>query len=266
LRAPTVLRLTSLQDRSEDVREFLRRWLMAQGFAQWPEKDLGDIVELITSPRLLRGFVDLGGILQHLVSAGWNLSQPPRASALVNSYQDVLAESKPAPRVILVEGETDAVHFEWVAQLALGAVDADLSIEPCGSATKVMERSVACRNEGRAVVALFDYHRMGKKHYDDLRQWGHACEIIPPALDPLRNKAPDHVFQVVEIEDVLPVASIDRFCSEFGRTPEVEIVLGRHGLRRVVPHADDKLDLARWIAATLGPEEAINHAGDLQQT
>jgi hypothetical protein len=64
------------------------------------------------------------------------------------------------------------------------------------------------------------------------------------------------VLQIVEIEDLLPVASQARFYREFDQNPEVEISLPTHGLKRLVPHADQKLELARWVAGTLGTDEA----------
>jgi len=256
LGAPTVLRLAPLHERPQDIRDFLRRWLMERAAPEPLGDDFAETVELIASLRLQRGFVDLLALLQHLSSRGYVFSQPLHAPTWVNSYHQVLADSKPTLRVILVEGETDAIYFKWVADLALGAPDPDVSVESCGSATKVVERSIACRNEGRTVVALFDFDRMGRKHYEDLHGWGHKCAVLPSDFDPLKNGAPDHVLQVVEIEDLLPVASHERFYQDLHRKPEVEISLPVQGLKRLVPHADQKLELARWVAGTFGPVEA----------
>jgi hypothetical protein len=256
LGAPRVFRLGGLSERSEDTREFLRRWLAAEGLLQPADQALTDAVELIVSLRLPRGFVDLLLLLKHLASQGYDFSQRLHAPTWVDAYQHVLADSKPKLRVILLEGETDVTYFRWVAELALGTADPELTIEACGSASRVAERSVACRNEGRHSVALFDFDGLGKRHFEDLRNWGHACSIISASLDPLQNQASDHVRQVVEIEDLLPIEAIEHFCEELQRQLEVEISLPVLGLRRLIPRAEDKLDLARWVAAKLGPADA----------
>jgi len=93
------------------------------------DSEISETVDLIASLRLPRGFIDLSALLQHLASKEYVFSQPVRASAWVDSYQYVLADSKATSRVILVEGETDAVYFRWVAELALDGLDPDLSIE-----------------------------------------------------------------------------------------------------------------------------------------
>lgn len=256
LGAANVLRLAPLDQRLEDVREFLRRWLSEHRLTQVADSEMSETVDLIASLRLPRGFIDLSALLQHLASKEYVFSQPVRASAWVDSYRNVLDDSKATSRVILVEGETDAVYFRWVAELALDGLDPDLSIEACGSAAKVIERSIAYRNEGRIAVALFDFDRLGRKYYDDLHGWGHPCVTMPGDFDPLRHGAPDHVLQVVEIEDLLPTRSLERFFQEFHRSPELEISLPEQGLKRLVPHADDKLEIAKWVAATLRPAEA----------
>ena len=64
------------------------------------------------------------------------------------------------------------------------------------------------------------------------------------------------MLQVVEIEDLLPTNSLERFFKEAHRNPEIEISLPGRGLKRLIPHADDKLAVAKWAAASLGPEEA----------
>lgn len=256
LSAPGVVRLGALSERPEDIREFLRRWLAAQNFLQLADQALADAVELIVSLRLPRGFVDLLVLLKHLASQGYDFSQPLHAPSWVNAYQHVLVDSKPKARVILLEGETDVTYFRWVAELALGTADAELAIEACGSAGKVAERSVACRNEGRHSVALFDFDRLGRRHFEDLRSWGHACLTIPASFDPLQNRAPEHVLQVVEIEDLLPIQAIEGFCEELQRQLDVEISLPVLGLRRLIPRAEDKLELARWVVAKLGPADA----------
>ena len=120
-----------------------------------------------------------------------------------------------------------------------------VEVRDCGGATIVAGQTIALRNQGRPCVAVLDSDVIGKQLRHDLVKYKHPVALVPIKAVNLPQSAYDHVQQVAEIEDLLPVSFIEEFLSSRHRQAELEI-RAPTGVRYVISEKD-KGDLARWI-------------------
>jgi hypothetical protein len=250
------LLLSALEARPDDVEVYVRRWLEQQSLGAPPQDILRRHVEVICAMDLEDGFHDLIRTLEDLREFGADFSSALEAPLVLRVQRGRITRRSGVP-VILVEGISDAKYLKWAAS-CLGNVDLkDVEIEACGSAARVPIRAIELRNTGRAAIALFDYDRLGRKFYEDMRNWKLACSILPRDHFPLGAIAEEHIQVVVEIEDLLPSSALARFYAERPeRKPELEIRVPQSGQVRLVVHRDDKLELAEWVEAHLDENSA----------
>ena len=256
LSKPCDVRLASLAERVEDIAAFLSTWAVNAGRMLPDGIGFADTARLITAMQLPRGFSDLTRLLNDLAALSVAIWDPPDAITWVSVYTRTVLGPRTTRPAILVEGRSDSIYLDWVSDLAIGSPPEDLVIEVCQSASRIPEKSFACRNESRASVGLFDFDFLGKKLNEQMKQYDLLSLVIPNRFDPLAGRALDHVQQVVEIEDLLPTSEIERFMEETGHVPELIIDSPRLHAKRIVVHSDDKLELASWVRSTLGSDSA----------
>lgn len=165
-------------------------------------------------------------------------------------------------RAILVEGESDKIYFERAAR-TLHPDLAAIEIISCGSASKIVHRATALRNEGRSSVAIFDFDRIGREQHKALTDYGHAAKLLPEEKDPLAGALKERGLGVeVEIEDLIPVDTVRLFfADENRRRPELHLTveyrdkgLAIKRAERYVIHKDSKLEFAEWICTQCAPD------------
>lgn len=247
-----VIQLQAINERPADVSAFLPIWAKRLGEDFPPDATFDETAKLIVHLDWQFGFNDVVAVLQDLVDHGVRFWDPPEALALLAAHRRIVLGRTGTRAIILVEGRTDVIYLEWVSVLAIGTPPQDVDLQACNSASNVPAELFRHRNEGRESVALFDNDGKGRAVNKQVREFGLLAVVIPEKYDPLSGCGADHVHQVVEIEDLLPIDDLDRFLRETRRVPELVIEAPRKGLKRVVIHADDKIQLARWVRAHLG--------------
>lgn len=261
LSRPRDLRLGPPSERIEDVAAFVPHWARINGSKLPNGVAFSETVRLLMAMKLPRGFSDLARLLDEVASLGETLWDPPDATVWIGAYTRIVMGPGTTRPAILVEGDTDAIYLQWISEVATGSPPGDLEIEPCQSASKIPQKAFACRNEGRRAVALFDFDRLGLDLHEHMKLFDLSSVVIPKLYDPLAGCAPDHVHQVVEIEDLLPIAQVERFVTQTGRQPELVIHAPRLGVKRIVIDSRDKFELARWVHKNLGAESAEHLLG-----
>jgi hypothetical protein len=256
LAEPCFVQLDALSERAEDLTVFLSHWARQNGLALPVSARCDETVRLLLRMDLPRGFGDVVRLLTEIVARGEPFWDPPDAIVWLTAYRRAVVGQRSDRPVVLVEGRTDAIYFEWVSQLCAGPSSGDVDVEPCNSAKKIPPKAIAYRNEGRKAVALFDNDVVGREQHRQMRDYEIRSVLIPERFDQLAGCVRDHVLAVVEIEDLLPVSAVERFLQEKGREPELVITAPRQRRKRVVVHSDDKLELAEWVRANLGSESA----------
>jgi hypothetical protein len=189
-----------------------------------------------------QGLRTVDGFLGNLVGVGWNFSGTLPAADAASAYRQATLPPPMRP-TLLVEGYTDRVYLEWLLQ---GLKSSSLvEVRDCDSAKNVAEQTIALRNQGRPCVAVLDSDVIGKDLRAQLVKFRHPVVCVPLDAVNLPQSAYDHVQQVAEIEDLLPVPLIEEFLSSQQRHAELEI-RATTGVRYVISK-QDKRDLARWV-------------------
>lgn len=256
LRDPRHIQLDGLAERAADIIAFLPHWAQQNG-VYFPESaEFMETADVLLTMELPGGLNDIVRMLKEISSRQEQFWDPPKAKTWFSAYRQTTRGGAVDRPVILVEGRTDAVYFQWVLQLAGGDTSGDLDIEPCNSATKIPAKAFQYRNEGRKAVALFDNDKIGQDQHRQMRDYGILSVIIPQRYDQLKDVSQDHVQVVIEIEDLLPVEDVERFLQIDDRMPELIITAPRQGKKRIVVHPDDKMSLAEWTRANLGARSA----------
>lgn len=233
--------LDDLASRPQDVEMFVERWVSLIGLTG-NRVGFGDCAKFCCASGLPRGFRTLQGFLDALAGAGWSFEGPLPAADAASAYRQATAPPPTRP-TILVEGYTDRLYLEWLLQ---GMPSPPVvEVRDCGGATIVAEQAIALRNQGRSCVAVLDSDVMGKELRASLSKFRHPVVSVPVEAVNLPKSAYDHVQQVAEIEDLLPVTFIEEFLRLQDRQAELEI-RAPTGARYVISETD-KRDLARWI-------------------
>ena len=256
LSEPCDLHLENIRDRAEDVAAFLPHWARIN-IRSIPEGALfEETIRLLMAMNMPRGFKDLARLLNEITARDAVIWDPPDPKIWIEVYSFSIMGKQSCLPLILVEGQTDVIYLEWVSVLATGMIPNDLEIEPCQSASKIPQKAFACRNESRCAVSLLDHDNIGIDINKQMQGFELRSMVIPPSYDPLKGCALDHVLKVVEIEDLLPVAQVERFFSETGRQPDLVIYSPKNQLKRIVICSEDKLELALWAKRNLTAEDA----------
>jgi len=254
-----VVQLNDPVSRPEDVEAFVERWVQLNGLAADPV-GVKDCAKFCCASGLQQGLRTVDRFLGALAGAGWAFSGPLQAADAALAYRQ--ATSPPPTRpTLLVEGYTDRVYLEW--QLRGLSPAAEVEIRDCDGATRVAEQTIALRNQGRSCVAVLDSDLIGKQLREDLRRYRHPVASVPIDSVNLPKSAFDHVHQVAEIEDLLPVEMIEAFLEQRQRQPELEI-RSPTGVRYVIGERD-KRDLAKWIVEEHEHDTAPKLAAFLKQ-
>jgi hypothetical protein len=256
LSEPSLIQLGPLSDRREDLTAFLPYWALQHDVALPADARFDETVRLLLKMELRHGLSDAVRLVTEIVSRREPFWDPPDASVWLGAYRRAIVGGRSTQPVVLVEGRTELLYFDWVIRLCAGSTSVDVEVEPCHSAKKIPPRAIACRNEGRMAVALFDNDVVGREQHKQLRSYDIRSVVIPDRFNQLGSAGRDHVLVVVEIEDLLPVSAIEQFLEDRKREPELVIVAPRERRKRVVVHSDDKLALAEWVCENLGIESA----------
>jgi hypothetical protein len=227
--------------RPQDVEAFAERWIALNGLAGDRVAAL-ECANFCCASRLPHGFRTVDQFLGGLAGSGWGFSGALPAADAASAYRQ--ATSPPPTRpILLVEGYTDRLYFEWLLE-GLPSSPA-VEVRDCGGAKIVAEQAIALRNQGRPCVAVLDSDIIGIRLRKQLVEFGHTVVSVPIDAVNLPKSAYDHVQQVAEIEDLLPVSLIEEFLSNRQRKAELEI-RAPTGVRYVIGEKD-KRDLARWV-------------------
>ena len=236
-----IMRLENPASSIEDMRDYTSLWLRLSSI-EASRQAIQDCVECCAASGLSRGYWTLGAFLAALSDAGWQFQGPLSAARAASAYRE--ASSPPPDRpTILVEGYTDRVYFEWLLKQA--APTSDVQVRECDGASKVVEQAIALRNQGSRCVAVLDSDEIGKRLRKQLDDFRHPVIGVPLDALGLPKSAFEHVLQVAEIEDLLPVETVEQYFLVFGQQPELEI-RAQKGVRYVVGEAD-KAKLANWV-------------------
>lgn len=236
-----VIDLTDTRSRHEDVLAFLLLWTSINGIDA-DEQTLKECSDYCCASVLPKGFQTVEKFLEQMAESGWEFQGPLPSVMAASAYREATLPPPTKP-VILVEGYSDRVYFEWLIKGFSSSPDVE--IRDCDSATNVMEQSIALRNQAKPYVAVFDSDDIGRKFADDLKKNQHPVVLIPLTAVSLPDSAYDHVKRVAEIEDLLPVEIVEKFLNTSNRKPELEI-RSPIGVRYVIDKSD-KRALALWV-------------------
>lgn len=236
--------------RPQDVEAFVGRWLSLSGL-NGDRIGIKECAKFCCASRLPQGLRTLQSFLAALAGAGWGFEGPLAAADAASAYRQATAPPPTRP-TILVEGYTDRLYLEWL--LAGLQSPPAVEVRDCGGASIVAEQAIALRNQGRPCVAVLDSDVIGKRLRQQLVEFRHPVVSVPVGAVNLPKSAYEHVQQVAEIEDLLPVSFIEEFLSSQQRQAELEI-RAPTGVRYVVGETD-KRDLARWIVEDKDREAA----------
>lgn len=234
-----LITLCDVHERHQDLVALVRH--------QFQSRFQSDIMSLIEASvctlSFSRGLHDVLRFIEQLNRMG---SEPTNMTVLTAYRRACGPEQDKAPR-ILVEGITDRLYLTWAAHCA-GAELKDVLIEDCGGASKIPLRAVELRNSGMQCVGLFDYDEMGLKSRDALKGFGHSAQVLPQQSWPFTDIHLGHLKKVVEIEDILPIALLERFYQDHSQSrPELFIEAPLLKRSRIVVADTDKLAVAQWI-------------------
>jgi hypothetical protein len=243
-----IVYLKDLISRTEDVRAFSLRWVALSGVVA-EEEAVRECADFCCASGLPRGFWTVQRFLSLLADSGWEFDGPLPAAVAASAYREATSPP-PAKPTILVEGYTDRMYLEWILR-GLSSPP-EVEIRDCGGASVVAEQAIALRNQGKKCVAVLDSDTIGKRLRKQLVEFRHPVVSVPLAAVNLPNSAYDHVQKVAEIEDLLPVATIEQFLTLAERQPELEI-RAPTGVRYVIGEAD-KRELASWVVAEVERE------------
>lgn len=236
--------IVSLEDtafRGEDISEFIERWLSMNKVA-FEDGAVAECADFCCASGLPRGFWTVESFLTHLAKSGWEFQGRLSAASAASAWREAISPPPTKP-TILVEGHTDRVYFEWLLRGLPSPVE--IEVRDCEGASVVAEQAIALRNQGRICVAVLDSDAIGKRLCKQLVDFRHPVVSVPTDAVNLPKSAYDHVHQIAEIEDLLPVATIERFFELVKRQPELEI-RAPTGVRYVIG-ASDKRELASWV-------------------
>ena len=236
--------VVSLEDpasRAEDVGAFVAQWVALNGLAA-EGTAVGDCTAFCCASDLPQGFRTVEDFLVELEGSSWGFSGTLSAADAASAYRQAISPPPSRP-TIFVEGYTDRVYLEWILQ-GFPSVPA-VEVRDCGGASRVAEQVIALRNQGCLCVAVLDSDNIGKRLRKQLVEFGHPVVAVPVEAVNLPKSAYDHVQRVAEIEDLLPIAILERFFSSGQRRPELEI-RAPTGVRYVIGESD-KRDLAQWV-------------------
>lgn len=236
--------LVSLDDpasRHEDVEAFIERWIPLNGLTA-DRLVVRECANFCCASGLPQGLRTVDGFLAGLAGAGWSFSGALPAADAASAYRQAIAPPPTRP-TLLVEGLTDRLYLEWLLKGLPSSFPVE--VRDCGGASIVAEQAIALRNQGRPCVAVLDSDVIGKRLREQLVGFRHPVVSVPIDTVNLPKSAYEHVQQVAEIEDLLPVSTIEKFLSSRQRQPELEI-RAPTGVRYVIGE-QDKLDLARWV-------------------
>ena len=236
-----VVSLKDPESSAEDVRAFIARWIDLNGLTA-EGNAVRDCTEFCCASGLPQGFRTVEDFLVELAGSGWGFSGMLPAADAASAYRQAISPPPTRP-TILVEGYTDRVYLEWLLQ-GLPSVPA-VEVRDCGRASMVAEQVIVLRNQERLCVAVLDSDNIGKRLRKQLVEYGHPVVAVPVEAVNLPKSAYDHVQQVAEIEDLLPVSILERFLSSGQRRPELEI-RAPTGVRYVIGESD-KRELAQWV-------------------
>lgn len=227
--------------RPQDVEAFVESWIVLSCLTG-DRVAIQECAKFCCASGMPRGFRTVDGFLDGLAGAGWGFSGHLHAADAASAYRQ--ATSPPPTRpTLLVEGYTDRVYFEWLLQGLPSS--SPVEVRDCGGASTVAEQAIALRNQGRPCVAVLDSDVIGKRLRKQLVEFRHPVVSVPIDAVNLPKSAYDHVQQVAEIEDLLPVSLIEEFLGSQQRQAELEI-RAPTGVRYVISE-QDKRDLARWV-------------------
>ncbi|MFC1833833.1 hypothetical protein ACFL2Q_03745 [Thermodesulfobacteriota bacterium] len=243
-----VVSLEDLASRREDIRDFIGRWVAVNGIAS-EEKAVSECTDFCCASGLPRGFWTVEAFLIQLAESGWGFQGPLSAAAAASAYREAISPPPTKP-TILVEGYTDRIYLEWLLQGLPSPPE--IEVRDCGGASVVAEQAIALRNQGRSCVAVLDSDNIGKRLRKQLVEFRHPVVSVPIDAVNLPESAYDHVQQIAEIEDLLPVATIEQFLTLAKRQPELEIRTPT-GVRYVIAESD-KRELASWVAEEVDRE------------
>ena len=236
--------VVSLEDpasRAEDVGAFIAQWIPLNGLTAEGDA-VGDCTAFCCASDLPQGFRTVEDFLVELAGSSWRFSGTLPAADAASAYRQAISPPPSRP-TILVEGYTDRVYLEWLLQ-GFPSVPA-VEVRDCGGASRVAEQVIALRNQGCLCVAVLDSDNIGKRLRKQLVEFRHPVVAVPVEAVSLPKSAYDHVQQVAEIEDLLPISILERFFSSGQRRPELEI-RAPTGVRYVIGESD-KRDLAQWV-------------------
>lgn len=250
--ADDVVRVTleSLGSRSGDLEIFVSRWAEENGFQPEPAS-VRECTEFCRRSALPQGFRTVISFLSSLSEESrWHFSGPLQAADAASAYNQ--ATSPPPSRpTLLVEGYTDRLYLEWLLK-DLPAAE-QVEVRDCGGATLVASETITLRNLGRACVAVLDSDSIGLGLRKQLKEFGHQVASVPTQAVDLPPRAYEHVKEVAEIEDLLPVGRIEEFLRSRECSPELEIRTPT-GVRYVISE-EDKTALAQWFLQEVGRHE-----------
>ncbi len=244
-----VVSMTDSASRSEDVEAFIARWIQFNGLTAVGSA-VRDCTAFCCASGLPQGFRTVEKFLAEMAASAWDFSGTLPAADAASAYRQAIS---PPPRLptILVEGYTDRVYFEWLLQGVRPA--RVVEVRDCGAARKVAEQMITLRNQGQSCVAVLDSDEIGKRLRKQLVEFGHPVVAVPVEAVNLPNSAYDHVRDVAEIEDLLPIPIIERFLDSEQRRPELEI-RAPTGVRYVIGKSD-KRELAHWVVEEVEQQE-----------
>ena len=236
-----VVALKDPASNAEEVRAFIGRWIDLNGLTA-EGNAVQDCTDFCCASELPQGFRTVESFIVKLADSAWGFCGTLPAADAASAYRQAISPPPTRP-TILVEGYTDRVYLEWLLQ-GLPSVPS-VEVRDCGKASMVVEQMIALRNQGWPCVAVLDSDNIGKRLRKQLIEFGHPVVAIPVDAVNLPKSAYDHVQHVAEIEDLLPVSTLERFLNSGQRQPELEI-RAPNGVRFVISESD-KRDLAHWV-------------------
>lgn len=234
--------------RPEDIQEFVAHWTLMNGI-KGDRDAISECVSFCCASRLPQGFRTVETFLAGLAESQWDFLGPLPAAAAASAYRQATSPP-PSKPTILVEGYTDRVYLEWLLRGINPAPTVE--VRDCGGASVVAEQAIALRNQGRLCVAVLDSDIIGKRLRKQLTEFRHPVVSVPVEALNLPKSAFDHVLEVAEIEDLLPISAIEQFLCSNGRQPELEI-RAPTGVRYVIGESD-KNTLASWVVEEVDRE------------
>ena len=227
--------------RPEDIEVFVERWLLSQAISP-SRRAVSDCSRFCYHSDLPDGFRTVETFLKGLSDNGWDFTEPVQSWALADAYRLATAPP-PSKPVVLVEGYTERVYFEWL--LAGTSPAPAVEVLDCDGASNVVVQAISARNQGRHCVSILDSDLIGKDKSRQLKDYGHAVVSVPVDALNLPKSAFEHVKEVAEIEDLLPVHIVEEFLRENGLQPEL-VIRAPTGVRYVIDK-NDKRTLANWV-------------------